>query len=79
MRTQKIKKHITWFWIATVICCFALSGCNDTARNKSEARKDISFTVVCVDKYVYLNVHGYYQGYLVIKLDDNGNPVKCNK
>lgn len=35
------------------------------------------FDIICLDGHSYYKRSAGYNGYLAIKLDDNGKPVKC--
>jgi len=76
MRSKSLLKRIGLFCIASVMCSFALS-CNGYDRtNKDSSDK---FDKICIEGHVYYQRVAGNAGYLSIKLDAYGNPVKCGK
>jgi hypothetical protein len=55
---------------------FCLLSCNGSDKTSFDVKDD--YDKICIEGHVYYKRSMPYQGYLSIKLDDNGKPVKCN-
>jgi hypothetical protein len=77
MNTKGYWERIRRFCIAAVICSAALYGCNGDDRTNKDSTDD--FDKICIEGHVYYMRTTPYHGYLSIKLDDEGRPIKCNK
>jgi hypothetical protein len=64
-----------------LLVLLATAGCgNNECREESKRPMDDHtrfYEEVCIGGHVYYQRSIGYQGYLSIKLDDNGKPVKC--
>ena len=64
-----------------ILVLLATAGCeNNECREESKRPmndRTSSYEEVCIGGHVYYQRSRGHQGYLSIKLDDNGKPVKC--
>lgn len=59
----------------TVFIALFIIGCNGEDRTNKDISGD--FDKICLEGHVYYYRQFGHNGYLAIKLDDYGNPVKC--
>lgn len=46
-------------------------------RPEYKGTTESGFDMICIENHIYYQDDSGYNGYLAIKLDDDGKPVKC--
>ena len=61
--------------VLIIIILIFIIGCNGYDKTDEDASN--KFDKICIDGHIYYQRKIGYAGYLAIKLNDNGIPVKC--
>lgn len=80
MKTIGFIKMKARFCIAAVICCFAISGCEDTPteeciKNRKASERNLT-TSICIDGLVFIT---YSRGGITQVIGKDGKPLACGE